>query len=341
MRRLFSPSVLAAFGLVLLALVIGALLLAPADEYLFLPNEAHPVAPLVEVEGGEEAANAPGAIFYVDVVVRRASLMERLLPPLRGDGASLVPAHAVNPTGLTEDARRRTTRREMTRSQSVAAAVALRELGYEIRADPAGAFVTAVLPDAPADGKLQPTDVVVSAAGERVRTPGDLRRALGDVEPGEAVEFGIRRGEALRDVTIETEESPREPGRAAIGVLIEQAADIELPIDVEIDAGDVGGPSAGLAFAFQVLEELGRDVDGGLRVAVTGEIGLDGDVEPVGGLKQKTIGARRTGVDVFVVPAGENAEEARRYADGLRILAVRNFQQALRALATLSRNEQN
>jgi PDZ domain-containing protein len=84
-----------------------------------------------------------------------------------------------------------------------------------------------------------------------------------------------------------------------------------------------------------VLEELGRDVDDGMRVAVTGELELDGDVEPVGGLKQKTIGAKRSGVDVFLVPAGENAAEARRYAEGIRIVPVRNFQQALRALATL------
>jgi Lon-like protease len=337
MRRLSSPTVLAALGLVLLALVAGVLLLAPSDEYLFLPNEAHPVAPLVQVEGGEEDTDGRGAIFFVDVVVRRATLMERLVPALRGNGASIVPAHAVNPTGLTEEARRRTSRREMTRSQAVAAAVALRELGYEVKADPAGALVATVVPGAPAAGKLQPTDVVVSAGGERVRTPSDLRRALGGVEPGVQVELEIRRGGVLRDVTVETAESPREPGRAAIGVLIEQAADIELPIDVEIDSGDVGGPSAGLAFALQVLEELGRDVDGGMRIAVTGEIELDGDIEPVGGLKQKTIGARQTGVDVFVVPAGENAEEARRYADGLRIVAVRNFQQVLRQRATLKR----
>lgn len=333
MRRLSSPSVLAALGLVFLALLAGVLLIAPSDDYLFLPNEAHPVAPLVDVEGGKDPTG--GGIFFVDIVVRRATLMERLLPPLRGDGASLMPAHAVNPAGLPEAARRRTSRREMTRSQAVAAAVALRELGYDVEANPAGALVAAVLPDAPADGKLQPTDVVVSAGGERVRTPGDLREALGAVEPGQAVELGIRRGDTLEDVTIETAESPREPGRAAIGVIVEQAADIELPIDVEIDSGDIGGPSAGLAFALEVLEELGRDVDGGMRVAVTGELALDGDVEPVGGLKQKTIGARHTGVDVFLVPAGENAAEARRYAGGLRIVAVRNFQQTLRALATL------
>jgi len=60
-------------------------------------------------------------------------------------------------------------------------------------------------------------------------------------------------------------------------------------------------------------------------------------VEPIGVDRQKTIVVRKTGIRVFLVPAGENAAEARRYADGLRIVPVKNFQQALRALATLPR----
>jgi PDZ domain-containing protein len=96
----------------------------------------------------------------------------------------------------------------------------------------------------------------------------------------------------------------------------------------------VGGPSAGLPFALDVMEELGRDVDHGRKVAATGELALDGTVLPVGGLKQKTIGARKAGVDIFLVPAGENAEEARRYAGGLRIVPVHSFRQALSALQT-------
>jgi PDZ domain-containing protein len=58
-------------------------------------------------------------------------------------------------------------------------------------------------------------------------------------------------------------------------------------------------------------------------------------VGAIGGIKQKTIGARKAGVDAFLVPAGDNAKEARKYADGLRIIPVKSFQQALRALATL------
>jgi PDZ domain-containing protein len=110
---------------------------------------------------------------------------------------------------------------------------------------------------------------------------------------------------------------------------------ISLPVPVRIDLGQVGGPSAGLAFALDVVEELGHDIDRGHKVAASGELSLDGAVGPVGGLKQKTIGARRAGVDVFLVPVGENAEEARRYAGSMEVVPVKSFRQALRVLATL------
>src|SRR5262249_56831511 len=93
----------------------------------------------------------------------------------------------------------------------------------------------------------------------------------------------------------------------------------------------------GLRFALDVYEQLGHRVDNGLKIAATGELDLDGSVAPIGGVKQKTFGARAAGVDVFLVPAGENAAEARKYAGGLRIIPVESFQQALRALATVAR----
>ncbi|MGH3102980.1 MAG: YlbL family protein [Gaiellaceae bacterium] len=340
MRRLYTPGRLAAAALVLLALLVGVLLLAPArDTYIFLPDRAHPVDPLVKVEGGTSPRDG-GGIFFVDVIVRQATWMERLFPSIR-EGSTLVPAHAIRPPGVSEDDRRRGNLREMTRSQSVAAAVALRELGFDVKADPTGALVRDVIPGAPAAGKLQPTDVVVAVDSERVRTPSDLRRLIGRTKPGASITLEVRRGGKLERISITTIADPDRRDRAVVGVLVDQAADIRLPISVRIDAGDVGGPSAGLAFALDVMEELGRDVDRGYRVAVTGEIELDGDVNPVGGLRQKTIGARRTNVDIFLVPAGDNAEEARRYADDVRIIPVKTFQQALRALATLPLKKQN
>lgn len=335
-RRLFTPGKLAAAALVLIAIVIAVLLFAPASgTYIFLPDDAHPVAPLVKVEGGKNPTG-PGGIYFVDVIVRKATLLERLFPGIR-EGSALVPASVLNPTGESEAQRRQGNLQAMSRSQEIAAAVALRELGYEIKTSSIGAVVVDVLADAPADGKLSPGDIIASVDGKPVRTPAALRAAVQARRPGAKVELGVRRESGLEQVTLRTTSDPRAPGRAVIGVLTQPATTIELPIKVNIDAGDVGGPSAGLAFALAVLEKLGRDVDRGCKVAATGEIGIDGGVGPVGGLEQKTIGARQSGAKVFLVPAGDNAQEARRYADGLRIIAVKSFQQALRSLTTLQR----
>ena len=149
------------------------------------------------------------------------------------------------------------------------------------------------------------------------------------------MKVGVERGSQELTLRIKTIRNPLDTSRAIIGFAPDQSAGIHLPINVRIDAGNVGGPSAGLAFTLDLIEELGRDVDHGLRVAATGTIEPDGCVGEIGGIKQKTIGAREAGVDVFLVPAGDNAQEARRYAGALRIVPVNSFRQALRALATL------
>jgi PDZ domain-containing protein len=332
-RRL-SPARLAGLGLFLLAVVILALWILPSDSYIFLPDRAHPVAPLVKI-AGRKPPHDPGEIYFVDVFVRKATWLERLFPSLR-EGATVVPASAVVPPGTSEKARLREDRQAMTRSQDVAAAVALRAAGYRVRARPTGVLVDQVVGGAPAAGKLEPADVILKVDGRQILTPSDLRRAIGSRPVGSKFRLVVRRGRSLQTVEVSSTTDPQVKGRPVIGVIVTQDARIDLPLSVTINAGNVGGPSAGLAFALDVLEQLGRDVDHGRRIAATGEIELDGTVAPIGGVRQKTIGVRRTGIRVFLVPAGENAAEARRYADGVRIIPVKNFQQALRALATLA-----
>jgi PDZ domain-containing protein len=330
-----KPLRLAAVGIALLLIAVGAAWLYPADSYLLLPDSAKPLASLVKVEG--EKPHHPGGIYYVDVIVRQASVLEELLPFTRPDGADLVPERAIVPPGSNYQERRRQNLRQMDRSQKIAAAVALRQLGYPVVAKPEGALIVDVAPDSPADGKIEATDVIVGVDGKPVKTPQDLRRLIATHEPGETVKLSVRAGGATRTVEVGTIESPAEKGRPIIGVQVEQYADISLPRKVAIDLGGVGGPSAGLAFALDIVEELRGNVDRGLKVAATGEIELDGRVAPIGGVKQKVIGARRSGADVFLVPAGDNAEEARRHAGDLRVIPVESFRQALHALATLPR----
>ena len=314
------------------ALLLWAL---PAEEFVFEPGSAKPLSDRVEVAGARPAGE--GDVYYVDVLVRRTSRLEDLFPVLLPDGADVVPEQELLPPGTSEADRDRQTAADMQRSERVASAVALQALGYQVEATPTGALVISVAQDVPAAGKVQPGDVIVAVDGVAVRTPDELRAQIGKREPGDSVELTVRRDKKTVQVRTKTVPTPGEPTRPIIGIRVDQEADIELPVDIEIDLGQVGGPSAGLAFGLEIARMLGRNVTKGCEIAATGELALDGTVLPVGGLKQKTIGAEDTGVDVFVVPAGENAAEARRYAEDLEIMAVDSYQQALRKLATSDR----
>jgi PDZ domain-containing protein len=176
----------------------------------------------------------------------------------------------------------------------------------------------------------------VAVDGPEVRSPDEFRAFIGRKRPGELVRLRVKRGNETRTIAVRTTKNPDRPDRPFIGVLIHEP-DVKLPVQVRINTGAVGGPSAGLAFALDVINELGQDVDRGHKVAASGELRLDGSVGAVGGIKQKTIGARRAGADVFLVP-GDNAREARRHAGDLRVIAVNSFRQALRSLATLEKS---
>jgi len=333
-RRPSWPTVALSLGAIALA-VAAILYLAPSDKYIFLPDEARPLAPLVKVEGEKQDRNG-GGIYYVAVDVRQASILEEAFPSLH-EGATLVPQEQVNPEGVDERSRRQSELREMSRSQEYAAAVALRALGRKVQVTTRGALIENVGGGFPAAGKLRPGDVVVAVDGQPVRNANNLTERMSTKQPGDTVRLRVRRGRETSDVSVKTVPNPRDSKRAFLGVIISDDADVKLPIDVDINLGNVGGPSAGLAFALDLHEELGHDVDRGRRVAATGEITLDGRVRAVGGVKQKTIAARRSGMDVLLVP-GENAVEAKRYADGLQVLPVDSFQQALHELATLPMN---
>jgi Lon-like protease len=329
-KHVTSGRLLAA-GLTLLAVVLF-LYIFPSNEYIFLPDKAHAVAPYVQVAGGHDPTR--GGIYYVDVIVKKASLLERLFPQIR-NGADLYPADAINPPGVNDTQRQRIDLQDMHRSQQIAAAVALRAAGKHVVMRATGALVALVEPGHPAVGKLEPDDVIVAVDGNHVRTPRDVYARMKKHRVGDVVSLTVRRGAKTLLEKIRTVAAGKKSKRAVVGVFLETALDIHLPLAVQINVGRVGGPSAGLPFALEVMEELGQDIAHGRKVAATGELFPDGSVGPIGGVKQKTIGARAAGVDAFLVPAGDNAREARKYADGLRIIPVETFPQALHALATL------
>ena len=88
--------------------------------------------------------------------------------------------------------------------------------------------------------------------------------------------------------------------------------DYDLPVDVTLSTGNVGGPSAGLMFSLAIYDVLTPgELTGGKDIAGTGTMEDDGTVGPIGGIRQKVVGARRGRRRVLPRP-GRELRRARR-----------------------------
>jgi ATP-dependent Lon protease len=109
----------------------------------------------------------------------------------------------------------------------------------------------------------------------------------------------------------------KESARAAFTYATNNAADLGIPRDrlgaieahIHVPAGAIpkDGPSAGIAIATALVSEMSdRPVRG--DVAMTGEITLRGRVLPIGGLKEKVLGAHRAGIKTIILPKANEAD---------------------------------
>ena len=71
------------------------------------------------------------------------------------------------------------------------------------------------------------------------------------------------------------------------------------------------------------------ELTAGQRIAGTGTLSPDGRVGPIGGIQQKLAGARAAGIQWFLAPAGNCGEVVGHVPDGLRVVRVDDFDDAL------------
>ena len=233
---------------------------------------------------------------------------------------------------------------EMMRvSKDVAVIVALNHLGIAVIEETGVAFES-VEDTGPAHSVLVPGDVIIAVDGTEITGVASLLDALSNKVPGEVGRVTVDNIDTLE---IRTEEltwgiNPDRPG-GFIGIanVVPRQAELPLPFEVEIDSGNIGGPSAGLAFTLTILDLLtDGELTGGQDVAVTGTINLGGSVGNVGGLGQKAAAAYDAGAVAFLVPT-ESVELAEKHARDMPVIGVDTLWDALDALASLGGDTQD
>jgi ATP-dependent Lon protease len=152
------------------------------------------------------------------------------------------------------------------------------------------------------------TEDTVGVATGMFYTPmgGDIMFVEASVMPGEGLVLTGQLGDVMK-----------ESGRAALsyakshhgvlGITEESLKGKEVHIHVPAGAVPKDGPSAGITMATALVSALsGRKVR--RDVAMTGELTLTGRVLPIGGVKEKLLGAVRAGIKEIIIPHDNEAD---------------------------------
>jgi len=325
-----------------IAFLLGALVSVIPLPYAVL--QPGPATNVLGSTSGKDGAQVPridiaqaptypttGALDFTTVRVLggpgyRVNAMDLLVAWISPD-QDVHPAEELFPPQATKEQVAEENKAEMTSSQHEAAAVALRATGRTV---PTVVKVVQVADGAPATGELKPGDVLISVGGVPASDPAGVRAAIQRVTAGQPVEVVVTR-DGARTTThpkTGTTTNPDGTSRTYLGIVL--STDYDLPFPVTIDAGNVGGPSAGLMFALGIYDKLTEGaLTGGRTIAGTGTIDDAGTVGSIGGIRQKIAGARDAGADFFLAPAGNCADLSGGQPAGIRVVKVSAFADAL------------
>lgn len=318
--------------------VAGALVVAVMAVSILLPVpyvsvKPGPVFDLYDEADGQPVVAVSGATTYptdgrLDMVVvlqeggttslAIGSAVAGWLLPTR----TVTPRNQIYPDGLDPDDGRELDRAQFAGSVSTALAAAADHLGRPVTSQ---VLVSAVVPEAPADGLLEAGDVITAVDGQQTSVPADVSDAVGAQEPGTELEIDYLRDGQASSATITSEAID---GQARIGLLL--ATEYSSDFEVEISLDGIGGPSAGLAFALAIVDTMTPDsLLGGVHVGATGTISPDGTVGMVSGVGKKSVSVADGGAGLFLVPKDTCDELSVLAPDGLTVAAVDSLSTAI------------
>ena len=324
MKRFFNKNKVLKIAIMTYIIAILPFGFVKTDYYFMSPGP--PYQWDIEIEDAE-TYSFDGNLFQLTVRRDEANYFVYAWASLSSE-IDLYPRESILPDGITPKELSEISIQNMITSENVAVAVALNYLGYEIDSEGDGVLVVGLLDDSPVKDKLFKNDLITSINSQNVKSSTEFIALLKSYEIGESVEIGLIRDD--KQIKIETKliEHVEYKNEPMVGFLASTPNQkFVFPFDVDINTGNVGGPSAGMMMALNVYNLLiESDITNGKKIAGTGTIEIDGSVGPVGGVKQKVIAAKRANASLILVP-NANYSEASIYSDeNTSIVAVDTFE---------------
>ncbi|GGB57470.1 SepM family pheromone-processing serine protease [Fictibacillus barbaricus] len=329
--------------IILFLLVFAFIAFYPLPYYITSPGDARELDPIISVQDGDEDE---GVFMLTTVSVGTANIPQYIWAKM-SDYREVIPAEEIRGEDETDEEYNQRQLQMMEDSQHAATIVAYQEAGKKVDIKYHGVYVTGIMSGMPAEEKLKVGDKIVAVDSNPVMETKKLLDVLAPKKAGDQVDLTILRGDKKMDVSLNIEQFPKkyiqdEGPKAGLGIT-SPVADVSIETDpkVKIDTSQIGGPSAGLMFTLEILDQLrDDDLTHGKKIAGTGTMDLQKNVGPIGGIQQKIVAADEAGAEIFFAPVdGNNYEDAvkaqKDIGSKMKIVPVKTLDDALNYLEKL------
>lgn len=188
------------------------------------------------------------------------------------------------------------------------------------------------------DTDLKIGDDILEIEGSKIDSLADISKILDSYEVGSKLNIKVKRNEKeMMKYAIVHEKDERK----LIGIALTSIYDYEVDPKIKFTfSNSESGPSGGFMVTLAIYNQLiDNDISNGLKIAGTGTIDIEGNVGSIGGVKYKLKGAVDSKSDIFLVPAGENYEEAikyqKKYHYDIKIIGISTFEEAIVKLESI------
>lgn len=285
---------------------------------------------------GTKTYPTSGGLHFTTVALyggpgNRPSALEYLAAKMSDEAQIFPESMFFAPSDTREKVKQQNTQ-DMTNSQTAAEVVAARQAGFSV---PEKIEIASVMESTDAAKYVKKGDYITAVNGAAIKDSPTLAAQMNKVKPGGTVTLAVTRAGKPMTFRLKTKNVD---GRAIMGLGLNPHA--TMPFTVKVNVGEVGGPSAGLMFTLAIYDEVTPGpLTGGKNIAGTGEMAATGEVGPIGGIREKVIGAKKSGATAFLAPA-DNCDDLKGHVpEGISAYRVSTIGDAITAVKKIAAND--
>ena len=194
-----------------------------------------------------------------------------------------------------------------------------------------GVYVLDVMQASSFKNVLQVADTVSGVDGKKFKSSQELMSYIKSLKVGGPISVQYTNDQG-KNKSADGKTIKLADGKAGIGITLVDHTVVSSTPTVTINAGGIGGPSAGMMFTLEIYSQLtGKDLTQGKDIAGTGTIEANGIVGRIGGIDKKVATANQNGAKVFLAPDDQITPEMKKYDKHIKT----NYQEALDAAKKL------